>query len=99
MIIVTATITAKPGEKDKIISKSQYLIESTRRESGCISYELFASMEDNDLLMMFERWENMIALELHKQTDHYQAFGQIIGNLLAKEIEVRIYSTEEDFTE
>jgi quinol monooxygenase YgiN len=37
MIIVTATITAKPGERDNIIIKSQNLIESTRLESGCIS--------------------------------------------------------------
>lgn len=99
MIIVTATITAKHGGSDKIISKSQDVIESTRRKSGCISYELYANTEDDNVLMMFERWENKEALELHKQTDHYQAFGQIIGNLLAKEIEVRIYSTEEDFTE
>lgn len=99
MIIVTATITAKPGARDKIISKSQDVIGSTRLESGCISYGLFASTEDDDVLMMFEKWENMIALEFHKQTDHYKAFGQIIGNLLAKEIEVRIYSTEEDFNE
>ena len=99
MIIVTATINTKPGERDKIISKSQDVIESTRLESGCISYELFASTEDDDVLMMFEKWESKEALELHKQTDHYNAFGQIIGNLIAKEIEVRIYFTEEDFTE
>ena len=45
MIIVTATITAKQGERDEIISKSQDVIESTRQESGCISYELWPALK------------------------------------------------------
>jgi quinol monooxygenase YgiN len=92
MIIVTATITAKHGKRDEIISQSQDVIESTRLESGCISYELFASTEDENVLVMFERWENIEALELHKQTDHYKAFGPSIKDLLEKKIELGVYS-------
>ncbi len=50
MILVKATITAKPGDRDKIISRSQDVIGPTRSELGCISYELFASTEDKDVL-------------------------------------------------
>ncbi len=94
MIILTATITSKSGKRNEIISKSQELIKATRSESGCISYELFASTEDEDVLLMFERWENMEALELHKQTDHFTAFGPAIGEFLAKEIELEVYSVK-----
>lgn len=52
MIIVTATITAKPGKREEIISKSQNLIKYTRLEPGCISYDLYASTENEDALVM-----------------------------------------------
>jgi quinol monooxygenase YgiN len=94
MIIVKATITAKPGDRDKIISRSQDVIGPTRSELGCISYELFASTGDKDVLMMFEQWENREVLETHTQTEHFKAFGAAIKDIIAKEPQISIYSAE-----
>lgn len=94
MIVVTATITAKPGERDNIISKSRDLIESTRLESGCISYNLYASTEDDDVLMMLEQWENPEVLETHMQTEHFKAFGAAIGDIMAKKLDIALYSAD-----
>lgn len=94
MIIVAARITAKDGNREELISKSQNVIESTRQESGCISYELLASTEDDDVLMMFERWESMESLDAHMQTEHFKSFGLAIEELVAREIEIKIYSAE-----
>lgn len=94
MIIVTAKITAKHGEKDKILSKSQDLIESTRLELGCVNYNLYASTEDDDLLLMFEQWENLEALESHMQTEHFKAFGKAIEDILARELDIAVYTVD-----
>ena len=94
MIIVTATITAKPGERDNIIIKSLNLIESTRLESGCISYNLYANTEGDDILLMLEQWENLEVLETHMQTEHFKAFGVAIENLLARKLDIAIYSAD-----
>ena len=94
MIIVTATITGKPGKRDELISKSQDVIKSTRLEQGNISYELLASTEDDDVLLMFEKWENKKVLDTHMQTEHFKAFGSAIEDLVAKELEITIYSAE-----
>ena len=96
MIIVTATITAKSGNRNEIISKSKDLIKATRQEAGCISYELLASTEDEDVLIMFERWEKMESLEKHMQTDHFKSFGPSIKELLAKELDIDIYFAKEE---
>jgi quinol monooxygenase YgiN len=95
MIIVSAIITAKKGNRNEIIAKSQNVIESTRKEEGCISYQLYASTEDVDVLLMFERWANMESLESHMKTEHFKEFGQAIEDILAKEIEIGIYNAEE----
>jgi|BarGraNGADG00312_2_1021985.scaffolds.fasta_scaffold03992_5 quinol monooxygenase YgiN len=94
MIIVKATITAKPGDRDKIISISQDVIGPTRSELGCISYELFASTQDKDVLVMFEQWKNREVLETHMQTEHFKAFGAAIKDMIAKELEISVYSAE-----
>jgi quinol monooxygenase YgiN len=94
VIIVTATITAKPGKRDELISKSQDLIKSTRSEPGCISYNLYASTENEDALVMIEQWENKEVLDTHMQTDHFKAFGVAIGDILAGELCIDLYSAE-----
>ncbi len=94
MIIVTAKITTKPGERDKIISKSQDLIDSSRLDPGCISYNLYASTEDDNTLVMLEQWENPEVLESHMQTKHFKAFGAATENILAEEMDISVYSAE-----
>ena len=94
MIIVTATITVKKGNRDELISKSQNVITSTRQEQGNISYELLASTEDENVLMMFEKWESKEALDTHMQTEHFKAFGAAIEDIVAKELEIAIYAAE-----
>ncbi len=94
MIIVTANITAKPGERDELISKSQNVIESTRQEQGNISYELLASTEDENVLLMFEKWESKEALDAHMQTEHFKAFGTAIKDIIAKELDITVYSAD-----
>ncbi|OPX57556.1 MAG: autoinducer-2 (AI-2) modifying protein LsrG [Methanobacterium sp. PtaB.Bin024] len=95
MIIVAAAITGKPGKRDELISKSQDVIKSTRQEQGNISYELLASTEDENVLLMFEKWESKEALDTHMQTEHFKAFGAAIEDLVAKELEITIFSAEE----
>ena len=94
MIMVTATITSKPGKRDELISKSQDMIKSTRLEPGCISYDLYASTEDEDVLIMLEQWENREVLDAHMKTEHFGAFGMVIRDIVAKEISIVIYSAE-----
>lgn len=94
MIIVTAKITAKPGKRDKIISKSRNLIESTRLEQGCVNYNLYASTEDDDVLIMLEQWKNQDVLDSHMQTEHFKAFGADIKDILAEDLNITIYSAD-----
>ncbi len=94
MIMVTAKIRAKPGEKDNIIAKSKDLLDSSRLESGCVNYNLYASTEDNNLLLMLEQWANLEVLQSHMQTEHFKAFGKAIEDILAEPMNISVYSAE-----
>jgi quinol monooxygenase YgiN len=94
MIIVNATITVKPGERDNIILTSNDLFESTRLEKGCISYNLFASTEDDNVLMMIEQWENFGDLEAHMQTEQFLSYVKDIEDMIDKNIDIAVYSAD-----
>jgi quinol monooxygenase YgiN len=94
MIMVTAKIRAKSGERDNIIAKSQDLIESSCLDPGCISYNLYASTANADLLLMLEQWENLEVLQSHMETEHFKAFGADTENILAEEMNISVYSAE-----
>lgn len=59
---------------------------------GCISYNLYAITEYNEVLIMLEEWKDIDALNEHMQTNHFKKFGTTIEHLLAKEIEINSYS-------
>jgi quinol monooxygenase YgiN len=95
MLIVLAKITSKDGMKDKIINETKTLIEATRAEKGCIEYNLYNPVDSENILLFVEKWEGKEFLESHIKQDHFLKFGSAIGDYLAKDLEISVYSSEE----
>jgi quinol monooxygenase YgiN len=94
MIMIIETITAKLGQNDIIIEKSQYLIESTRLKPGCVSYHVYASTENKDFLLMLDHWKNPEVLEDNMQNEHFMAFNADIEDIMAELLDMHIYSVD-----
>jgi len=43
---------------------------------------------------MFEKWESKEALDAHMQTEHFKAFGTAIKDIIAKELDITLYSAD-----
>jgi quinol monooxygenase YgiN len=95
MIIVTAKMTVKPEMKEVFILESKDLISSTRKEKGCISYDLYINTENKNELIMLENWDDIDSLNKHMETDHFKKFGSTLKKFLTKEIEIKTYPTED----
>lgn len=95
MIIVTAKFTAKPGMRQKIVEISQKAIELTRKEEGCISYNLLKNSGDDKTLMYYEEWESLEALRVHLKTDHILEAREARKDLIEGAPEVRIFDARE----
>ncbi len=95
MIIVTAKFTAKPGMRQKIVEISQKAIELTRKEEGCISYNLLKNSGDDKTLMYYEEWESLDALRVHLKTDHILEAREARKDLIEGAPEVRIFEARE----
>ncbi|MCC8122500.1 MAG: antibiotic biosynthesis monooxygenase [Oscillospiraceae bacterium] len=73
MVRVVAPFYLKPGMLDQFMETAAPLITETRKEAGCITYELAQSANDPQVLVMLEAWETQGALDTHVKSAHFTA--------------------------
>jgi quinol monooxygenase YgiN len=74
-IILTAMLKAKPGEEDAVKDILVALVEPTRKEPGCLAYNLHQSKSDKTQFMFYEQWASKEALDAHGKMPYMQALG------------------------
>jgi quinol monooxygenase YgiN len=62
------------------------LIEPTRKESGCISYELYEDTTNPGRFTFIEEWESQVHLDAHLKTPHLVAAGEAFGKIVTKDL-------------
>lgn len=89
-IKVIARSTIKNNHLEEALSLYRLLATETRKEKGCIAYELFEELGNSNNLTLIEEWESEEALQQHTQTKH---FIELVGKLakIEKEAPVLIY--------
>jgi quinol monooxygenase YgiN len=88
---VIARLVARSGKEEALRLLLMGLIAPTRKESGCITYELLQNKENSREFTFVEEWRDEAALKAHFATDHIQnALGKF-PDLLAEELDVRRY--------
>ncbi len=90
---VVARIIARPDHVDVVRSYLTELIEPTRKEPGCVSYELLQNRSDPTDFTFVEEWESDGALEAHLNTAHIRNAIASLAGLLAAAPDIRSYSS------
>ena len=89
MIYVVATLTTTPGGVEALRAPAAVCIAETRKEKGCLGYELFQSLEDPDKLVFVEKWETREDLTAHSRQPHLKVWRDASGpHLVARKIEI-----------
>lgn len=68
----------KPEKIDLIVPLYRELIEKTRKEPHCVSYELFINQKDPGHFIFIEKWSDRAALEAHCQSEHFTRLEPLI---------------------
>ena len=83
MIHVIATVTLKPGTREKFLAEFRKLLEPVRAEKGCIAYGPAVDAASDhpaqvkggdDVVQVIEAWTDLAALTAHGQAPHMQAY-------------------------
>jgi quinol monooxygenase YgiN len=90
---VIATFLAEMGKEDDLERALLEMIEPTRREPGCIRYDLVRSLkgESDTELVFIEEWESEAALDAHAKTPHFLALRGRIKDLMGSPPRVNRY--------
>ena len=56
---------AKPGKEEELGERLLALVEPSRAEEGCISYDMHQSKDDPAVWMAYENWRSEDDLALH----------------------------------
>ncbi len=85
MIHVIAVITAKPGQRESILTHFRVNVPAVRAEKGCIEYGAALDADPAlpiqtkygpDTFVVVEKWESMDALKAHAGAPHMAALRQ-----------------------
>ncbi len=71
-LTVVAKNILKEGKKEDVLKLVEVLIEETRKEEGCISYNLYEGSEDENILTFIEEWNSEEAFQLHLNSNHFK---------------------------
>jgi len=69
-LTVVARIQAKPGRETAVAAELHRLLEPSRRDAGCLNYDLHVSLETPGLFLFYENWETPEAWAAHMDTPH-----------------------------
>lgn len=88
---VIAHAKAKPDHVARVREILTALVDATRREPGCLSYELLQNHADPTEFVFVEQWVSAAAEQAHFVTPHLVATLQQLTGLLASEPQIRRY--------
>lgn len=87
-ILIVAKFTARPGKADELKKVLNNGVKPARAEAGCLHYDLYRSVEDGNVFLFHETWQNEQAVALHGEEPHFKTLMADAEPLLARAPEV-----------
>lgn len=82
----------KEGKVNDAIRLYEEMVELTRMEEGCISYDLFQDNENPRILAVFEEWTSDETLAKHQETEHFRKLVPLIADITEERLEMSSYN-------
>jgi quinol monooxygenase YgiN len=89
---VVARFKAVPEKVEEVRALLSALVEPTRKEPGCLVYELLQNVKDPADFTFLEEWESDSAFDTHTNSDHIKAMGPKLKDIAETMPEIGIYT-------
>jgi quinol monooxygenase YgiN len=85
-VVIVARAIVKEGQEVAFVDVAKVLVEATRKEPGCIFYNLYQSPQDPKSFIFYEEYKDDAAFASHGSSEHFKAFAGAIPDMLAEEL-------------
>lgn len=87
-IHLTAILKSKEEFTEKVKAILENLVEKSRKESGCLQYDLHQNIENTNVFIFHEIWKNQEVFDLHNSQHFVKDFFEMTANLLKEKPEI-----------
>jgi quinol monooxygenase YgiN len=63
-------LKARSGHEQEVLSIMLELVPQTRKEAGCLAYQLHQSISNPNDLFIYEHWKSKEAFDFHMRTSY-----------------------------
>jgi quinol monooxygenase YgiN len=88
LVVMLSFIEAKRGFEQLLTEELCRLVRSSRREAGCLLFDLYRIASQHSRFALYEVWEIRAAMEAHARNFHTTKFRMTAEEFLAQPIEV-----------
>lgn len=82
-LTVVGRLIARAGQETALRQALLDVADASRRETGCINYDLHVDRDDPGRFLIYENWISEAALDAHFDMPHSRALAARFGELLA----------------
>ncbi|HOX57197.1 MAG TPA: putative quinol monooxygenase [Candidatus Paceibacterota bacterium] len=90
-LTVVARFIAKPGNEDAVRQELLSLVAPSRKDAGCLNYDLHQAMDNPALFLFHENWASKAHLDAHLQKTDLQAALGRVGQMVAEPPQVSLW--------
>jgi quinol monooxygenase YgiN len=76
------TLKVKEGEEKTLLAAAKPCVTATRKEKGCLRYELHQDIDDPTKFVFFERWKSVKDLAAHLGAAHTKKLIGAVGKIV-----------------
>ncbi len=91
VLIIVARIKAKKNNATLVETELLKLVEPTRKEEGCLQYDLHQDNEKPEIFIFYENWASNDLLQAHMNSEHLKALLKAIDGAV-NELTVNVMS-------
>jgi (4S)-4-hydroxy-5-phosphonooxypentane-2,3-dione isomerase len=82
----------QPGQVDAYLAALKENAAASVKEPGCREFNILVSQKDPNHVLIFEVYNDAVAAQAHRETDHFKKYAATIKDMFIKR-EVRPYSS------
>ena len=83
-------VKVKEGAGEKFEAAFAKSLQATRKEKGCITYDLNRDTSDATRYQVYERWKSLADLEAHLKSDHIKALLRVLPDVTGGGLDLRV---------
>jgi quinol monooxygenase YgiN len=87
---LVVVVKVKDGAAEKFETAFAKALAATRKEKGCITYDLNRDSRDAKRYVVYERWKSLADLAAHMKTDHIRTLLEALPDLTEGAPDLRI---------